>query len=244
MHMDIKKIFVPFAVWAMVLWMVPAYAQSVNLDFWKVAKTYAEISQCSTRVKTHLFEKEEDARPKMVLNSDIRYNGSGQWVKNQHLEMLYNNRCVLLIDHLKKQIQYSKPVSLDKIRRQSNNAVPDTAALKAYDVSLLKKENGVAVYRLKSKRSGMEFSEIEYKIDLSTYRFREIVYYCHPKKMYRKIRVVYEYFNDRPMFGKNQFSETGIITGKGDKAVLTQAYASYKLLNGYNQNLKKILNDE
>ena len=220
------------------------FAQNICSDFLKVTGMYARLTECSTRVKTYLYETPEQAKPKLILSSEIRYDRTGQWAKNQHLEMLYNGRCVLLIDHLKKQVQYSKPVSLEKIRRQANGVLPDTTLLKAYAVTVSGKAEGEITYHLEARKPGAEFSGIDYRIDLSTYRFREIVYYCDPRKPYQKIRVSYEYFNARPSFAKNQFSEEHIISGKGENAVLTKAYASYKLLNGYNRNLKKILSDE
>lgn len=223
---------------------VGVQAQSLPVEYRKMVTAYGGLSQCSARVKTYLYVNAADEKPASVISSETRFNESGQWTRNEHMEMLYNRNCVLMIDHLRKQVQYSRPVDLKKNRKELQLSMPDSALLRYYTVIQQPADNGQQRYLLETRQPGREFSRMEYLVDSRTHFIREIIYYADETKTYRKIRVVYEFFESNPQFTQDIFSEKSIISGKGDKVALVGKYSGYKLLNGYTENINNILRDE
>src|SRR5688572_27901910 len=145
------------------------WCQNFVKDYNKIAAIYNKLPECSVKVKVRLFTHEQDSKPTSVLSSELRFNESGYWARNEHMEMLYNKRCVLIIDHLKKCVQYSKPADLQKVKQDAGTGFLDTSVIKKFTVKFVGNNNGLLEYDLAAKDKGTTFQRVIYKIDAATY---------------------------------------------------------------------------
>lgn len=227
-----------------------ASAQQPEASFRVVQQRYMDMQACSAKISTQFYKSSSDTRAARTLDASTKFSEAGSHSVNGAVEVLSNDRCVLIIDHVGKTIQYSASSGkglkkdLDQRRTTMLQAL-DSAFFNRYTIQQLDGSANLLRFRITPvSEKETDFLQADLSFDAETYGLRQIEYIMKPGSTYQKVRIQYTYLDMAPQFSEGAFSEAKFLDGQGDKAALKEAFKGYTFYNLYSKTIKDFLSDE
>lgn len=212
-------------------------AQSALAELKRVAENYRTLSGFSVKFSVLFYDSPQSPKPARKTDGFLE---SGQGCSRSVYdgrETVVGRDFIMMMDHPNKTIYYSPK---DKKMASSSFELPDSVFFAAYKVTKKAKDESFVSYTLVPKNTDSEFSSVYIKLNHVENTLKEITYHYRGNVKYKKVSVIYSAVTITDNPDKNVFLESTYFIGKKKNAVLKSAYASYKLINSYAYDPKKI----
>ncbi len=168
------------------------------------------------------------------INGKVLKQGQQYYSKVGHWENLFNEKCVLMVNHEHQTVVYAPALAANNLSAWAGNPMDNFAAWKNLPKEWITDANGKKRIRMTHQEPALESTEVLLGEDG---RLLALTYYYRATEESGPMRVEISYRNVsfEPDFSKASFSEKTFIQGSGPRAKLTPAFPNYKLLNQFSR---------
>lgn len=207
-------------------------AQTAAAELEKVALSYHSAQHLSMEANVRVYTSKADKTGNFLGKGVMRKSKGNYYSRFLNDEMIINNRCVLVIDHAQKTIEFYE--TLKNRKRDAAKYMPDVKAIMGANDSIRYNgvKSGMKCFTFYNERSPITRTEL--CVNAATGFIEKIEYYYtqdDAEESYDAYKVVVEYRNiSTKNPGEEIFSEKKYVMHKSGNTVPAPSYKNYQLI--------------
>lgn len=222
-----NKVYVTIQCLVLLLFSTVGMAQDFQKDLEKVRNTYGNHS-FSTDIEIRLMKK---GNLWLTKKAGIKKSGSDYWYRMDGIEMLFNRKMNIMVDHSRKGIIYDEMKKGEtRIRKEVDGQLlggVDSLAMGKW--SHVGDSGGVRHYRMDDP--GGIIIHADFYINIGSFMIERIFYEYNKSLSGEAMEVEVEYSGNRldPTFDGHTFSERRYLKSKGGKWTASASMDGYSV---------------